>query len=152
MVDLSTWRRLAGEMATLPLLFNAPLSERHAARLVDDLSLHEKRHILDLGCGWGGLLLRALATRPAAIGVGVDHDLAVVRRARVAAAERNLLNAGGHLRRRARLSRLPQVALALGARVLGRTLRRRRSGVCDRAGGVLDPVLRYPTSRMVLVG
>ncbi len=86
-----TWQQLAGEMAGLPLLFNAPLSERHAAGLIDDLHLHEKSQILDLGCGWGELLLRALATRPGAIGVGVDHDLAAVSRARGAAAKRNLL-------------------------------------------------------------
>lgn len=91
MVDFSTWQQLADEMAALPLLFNAPLSERHAAQLIDDLNLHEKCHILDLGCGWGELLLRALATMPGAIGVGVDHDLSAVSRARAAAAERNLL-------------------------------------------------------------
>jgi trans-aconitate methyltransferase len=90
-VDFDTWQQLAGEMTALPLLFNAPLSERHAALLIDDLNLHEKCHILDLGCGWGELLLRALATTPGAIGVGVDHNLTAVSRARVAAAERNLL-------------------------------------------------------------
>ncbi|MGH3925234.1 MAG: SAM-dependent methyltransferase [Pseudonocardiaceae bacterium] len=92
MVDFDTWQQLAGEMAALSLLFNAPLSEQHAARLIDDLHLHEKCRILDLGCGWGELLLRALATIPGAIGVGVDQNLAAVRRARVAAAERNLLS------------------------------------------------------------
>jgi hypothetical protein len=86
-VDFDTWQQLAGEMAALPLLFNAPLSERHAAWLIDDLHRHEKCRILDLGCGWGELLLRALSTMPGAIGVGVDHDLAAVSRARVAAAE-----------------------------------------------------------------
>ncbi|MGH3588097.1 MAG: SAM-dependent methyltransferase, partial [Pseudonocardia sp.] len=90
-VDFDTWQQLAGEMAALPLLFNAPLSERHATRLIDDLHLNEKSQILDLGCGWGELLLRALATMSGAIGVGVDHDLAAVSRARVAAAKRNLL-------------------------------------------------------------
>ncbi len=89
--NLDTWRQLAGELAALPLLFNAPLSERHATRLIDDLHLHERSQILDLGCGWGERLLRALATMPGAIGVGVDHDLAAVSRARVAAAKRNLL-------------------------------------------------------------
>jgi SAM-dependent methyltransferase len=41
-VDFTTWQQLASEMAALPLLFNAPLSERHATRLIDDLHLHEK--------------------------------------------------------------------------------------------------------------
>lgn len=91
MCDFDTWKQLAGETAELPLLFNSPLSEPHATRLIDDLHLHEKSHILDLGCGWGELLLRALATMPGAIGIGVDQDLAAVNRAREAAAERNLL-------------------------------------------------------------
>jgi cyclopropane fatty-acyl-phospholipid synthase-like methyltransferase len=90
-VDFATWQQLAREMAALPLLFNAPLSERHATQLIDDLHLREKSQILDLGCGWGELLLRALTTMPEATGVGVDHDLAAVGRARAAALERNLL-------------------------------------------------------------
>ena len=90
MVDFNTWQQLASEMAALPLLFNAPLSERHATRLIDDLHLHEKSQILDLGCGWGELLLRTLAMMPGTAGVGVDHDLAAVSRARVVAAERHL--------------------------------------------------------------
>lgn len=90
-VDFDTWRKLTAEMAALPLVFNAPLSERHAARLIDDLNLNERARILDLGCGWGELLLRALTTMPGTVGVGVDHDRAAVSRARVAAAKRNLL-------------------------------------------------------------
>lgn len=91
MVAFDAWHQLVSEMAALPLLFNAPLSEQHAAQLIGDLNLHETCHILDLGCGWGELLLRALATTSGAVGVGVDHDPAALNRARVAAGERNLV-------------------------------------------------------------
>ncbi len=90
MSDFETWRRLAAELAALPLRFNAPLSDRHAARLVADLGLREDCHLLDLGCGWGELLLQALATTSGATGLGIDHDLASVSRARKAATDRNL--------------------------------------------------------------
>lgn len=91
MVDFNAWQQLVGQMAALPLHFNAPLSERHATQLIDELHLHEKSQIIDLGCGWAELLLRALAVKPGAIGVGIDRDLAAVSRARAAAVERNLL-------------------------------------------------------------
>ncbi|GAB3979436.1 class I SAM-dependent methyltransferase [Plantactinospora veratri] len=46
--------------------------------------------MLDLGCGWGELLLRAVADAEAALGVGVDTDASALDRGRRAAQERGL--------------------------------------------------------------
>src|SRR5437763_13329002 len=54
--------------------WNTPLSENHADLLLDRMRLAEGDQILDLGCGWGELLLRAVARVPDATGTGVDHD------------------------------------------------------------------------------
>jgi len=63
-----TFRRLAHAGLT----FNAPLSEERAAGLVRALPIAPGHHVLDLGCGWGELLLRILAAHPATTGTGVD--------------------------------------------------------------------------------
>jgi SAM-dependent methyltransferase len=71
--------------------WNAPLSEEHAALLLERLGLASAREILDLGCGWGELLLRAVeAGGDATTGIGVDSDLAVLERGRATAARRGL--------------------------------------------------------------
>ena len=54
------------------LRFNAPLSEARASALVAELPISPGHHVLDLGCGWGELLLRILAAHPATTGTGVD--------------------------------------------------------------------------------
>lgn len=72
------------------LTFNAPLSERRATGFVDQLALAPGHHALDLACGWGELLLRIVAARPAATGTGVDTDRAALDRGRAAAARRGL--------------------------------------------------------------
>jgi trans-aconitate methyltransferase len=41
--------------------WNTPLSESHAEELLDHLDLPEATSVVDLGCGWGELLLRAAA-------------------------------------------------------------------------------------------
>jgi SAM-dependent methyltransferase len=66
--------------------WNTPLSESHAELLLDRLGTAEST--VDIGCGWGELLLRAVARGGA--GVGVDSDAAVLARGRQAAAERGL--------------------------------------------------------------
>ncbi|WFE99206.1 methyltransferase domain-containing protein [Micromonospora sp. WMMD964] len=75
--------------------WNTPLSEEHAALLLRRLDVRPGARVLDLGCGWGELLLRAvtaggvsgaLATR----GVGVDTDDAALARGRRSAADRSL--------------------------------------------------------------
>lgn len=61
-------------LAHAGLTFNAPLSEERAAGLVAALPISPGHHVLDLGCGWGELLLRVLASHPATTGTGVDMD------------------------------------------------------------------------------
>ncbi|MGC4770227.1 SAM-dependent methyltransferase [Micromonospora sp. DT44] len=75
--------------------WNTPLSEEHAALLLRRLDVRPGARVLDLGCGWGELLLRAVAAGgvagPVATrGVGVDTDEAVLARGRRLATERSL--------------------------------------------------------------
>jgi len=73
--------------------WNAPLSVNHAALLVDRLGLElgPGVDVLDLGCGWGELLMRAVeAGGSGATGVGIDNDEHVLARARALAAARGL--------------------------------------------------------------
>jgi SAM-dependent methyltransferase len=71
------------------LRWNTPLSEPHAEELLDHLALAGATTIVDLGCGWGELLLRA-AARTAAKAVGIDTEPAGLTRARRAARDRGL--------------------------------------------------------------
>lgn len=68
------------------LTWNTPLSDEHAALLLD--RLEPGGRIVDLGCGWGELLLRAVAR--GGTGTGVDTDAAGLDRGRRAAAGRGL--------------------------------------------------------------
>lgn len=73
--------------------WNTPLSEAHAARLVARLEVGRRHTVLDLGCGWGELLLRVVGgTDPAhpATGIGVDTDASLLERGRAAAVHRGL--------------------------------------------------------------
>ena len=67
------------------LRWNTPLSEDHADLLLDRLD--PTGSIVDLGCGWGELLLRAV-DRSGGTGIGVDTDPAGLARGRVGAAAR----------------------------------------------------------------
>ena len=58
--------------------FNAPLSDAHADELIAALRVGAHEKVVDLGCGWGELLLRVLAAEPTARGVGVEQDEANV--------------------------------------------------------------------------
>jgi SAM-dependent methyltransferase len=69
------------------LTFNTPLSEDRAAALIELLG---GGAMLDLGCGRGELLLRALERWPGALGTGVDRDESEIAAARRAARERGL--------------------------------------------------------------
>ncbi|MFF0227895.1 SAM-dependent methyltransferase [Streptomyces sp. NPDC004629] len=65
------------------LTFHGPLSEARAAGMVARLAGTEPATVLDIGCGWGELLLRVLAAVPGARGTGIDlngEDLARGRR------------------------------------------------------------------------
>jgi cyclopropane fatty-acyl-phospholipid synthase-like methyltransferase len=68
--------------------WNTPLSETHAELLLDRMALTGT--VTDLGCGWGELLLRAVARTPGLRGVGVDTDVTGLERGRRAARERGL--------------------------------------------------------------
>ncbi|MBQ0902498.1 cyclopropane-fatty-acyl-phospholipid synthase family protein [Micromonospora sp. U21] len=75
--------------------WNTPLSEEHASLLLQRLDVRPGSRVLDLGCGWGELLLRAVAVGgvagPVATrGVGVDTDDAALARGRRLAAGRSL--------------------------------------------------------------
>ena len=95
-------------LAHAGLTFNAPLSEERASALVSALPISPGHHVLDLGCGWGELLLRILAAHP-----GDDRHR---RRHRQGGARPG--RAGGDAPRPARAGRVRR-----GAR---RDLRRRR--------------------------
>ncbi|MEU4120101.1 class I SAM-dependent methyltransferase [Kitasatospora sp. NPDC028055] len=64
----------------------APLSDGSVSRLLERaLGGQDSGRVLDLGCGEGAWLLRALAARPGWRAVGVDVDAAALTRAREAA-------------------------------------------------------------------
>jgi cyclopropane fatty-acyl-phospholipid synthase-like methyltransferase len=64
------------------LRWNTPLADDHAELLLD--RLEPDGHVVDLGCGWGELLLRAVAR--GGTGTGVDTDPEALDRGRRAAA------------------------------------------------------------------
>ncbi|PDP88086.1 SAM-dependent methyltransferase [Glycomyces fuscus] len=70
--------------------FNGPLSDAHAARLIRDLGPLDGSRIVDIGCGWAELLLRALAGEPTATGFGIDLDEGAVAHGRANARARGL--------------------------------------------------------------
>ena len=72
------------------LTFIAPLSEARADRLVAFLAEGEPSTVLDVGCGWGELLLRVLEAAPAARGLGVDLDEEALAQAHRRAVDRGL--------------------------------------------------------------
>ncbi|UXY28768.1 SAM-dependent methyltransferase [Streptomyces sp. HUAS TT20] len=54
------------------LTFHGPLSEARAAALVGRLARQRPGSVLDVGCGWGELMLRVLDAVPDARGAGID--------------------------------------------------------------------------------
>jgi len=85
----------AGTDAGLPtsltrLTFHGPLSEARAGRLIDRLTGARPATVLDIGCGWGELMLRILAVLPDATGFGFDTDQGDLTRARATAQGRGL--------------------------------------------------------------
>jgi cyclopropane fatty-acyl-phospholipid synthase-like methyltransferase len=70
--------------------FHGPLSQARAARLTERLTRNHPGTVLDIGCGWGELLLRILAAAPGATGVGIDLDRDDLARGRASAQARGL--------------------------------------------------------------
>jgi len=70
--------------------FGSPLSGERADRFVADLAARKPVTVVDLGCGWGELLLRIVAACPGARGVGVDVDGPDIARGRGNAIARKL--------------------------------------------------------------
>lgn len=71
--------------------WNTALSVDHARLLLDRLDLGPGMRIADLGCGWGELLLTAVARAgEGAAGTGVDSDGPLLERGRREAARRGL--------------------------------------------------------------
>jgi SAM-dependent methyltransferase len=72
------------------LTFHSPLSNERADRLAADLAALKPSTVIDLGCGWGELLLRVLGAAPGAQGIGVDIAGRDLERGRENAAQRGL--------------------------------------------------------------
>jgi SAM-dependent methyltransferase len=72
------------------LTFHGPLSETRADALVQRLTRHTPATVLDIGCGWGELMLRTLAATPKATGTGIDINADDLARGRKAAEARGL--------------------------------------------------------------
>lgn len=87
---VTTDEELIRTLPHLQLSWNSPLSASHADRLISSLAPTDGSRLLDLGCGWGGLLLRALTQTPRATGTGVDQNPVHLERGRGAARELRL--------------------------------------------------------------
>jgi len=72
------------------LTFLTPLSEERADQLVGFLTGDLHGTVLDIGCGWAELLLRAVAAVPDARGVGVDTNEASIEHGRHLVEQRGL--------------------------------------------------------------
>ena len=64
------------------LVFDAPLGEERADRLIDALALAPGGHVVELGCGWAELLLRVVGAHPGTTGTGVDLNRDALNRGR----------------------------------------------------------------------
>ncbi|KAM3460800.1 hypothetical protein MY5147_006506 [Beauveria neobassiana] len=71
------------------LTWNCPLSASSAKHLIHKLQLDAEKTIVDIGCGWGELLLRATKQSGAAA-VGVDTDAHLLARCKASADKQDL--------------------------------------------------------------
>jgi SAM-dependent methyltransferase len=73
------------------LRWNTPLSEAHAAVLIEGFDAGAAGSVLDLGCGWAELLIRVVqSSGRECAGIGVDTNGALLKRASAAIADRGL--------------------------------------------------------------
>jgi cyclopropane fatty-acyl-phospholipid synthase-like methyltransferase len=70
--------------------FNSPLSDAKAYDLIASLHLRPGQRIVDYGCGWAELLIRAVEQEPNARGLGVDSDDYAITRGRANVEARGL--------------------------------------------------------------
>jgi len=70
--------------------FHGPLSAERADRLIASLGPLDGGYVVDVGCGWGELLLRTVAASPGSTGRGVDTDRAAIEHGIANAAARGL--------------------------------------------------------------
>jgi precorrin-6B methylase 2 len=73
-------------MSNAPQLFatcdyNAPLSPECVSWLCKALKVREKAHFVDLGCGWGQLLIDIVMMLPGSTGIGYDSDQLLIEHA-----------------------------------------------------------------------
>ena len=68
--------------------WNTPLSQTHADLLLQRLGIPAGARVVDLGCGWGELLMQAVSTDDtgSTTGTGVDIDAEALTRGRPLAA------------------------------------------------------------------
>jgi cyclopropane fatty-acyl-phospholipid synthase-like methyltransferase len=72
------------------LTFMSPLSEVRAERLVAFLGDDLHGVVVDVGCGWGELLLRVVTAAPESTGIGIDLDGDAIKEGRRRADDRGL--------------------------------------------------------------
>ncbi|MER6268099.1 methyltransferase domain-containing protein [Streptomyces sp900105755] len=120
------------------LTFHGPLSEARATGMVRRLAATRPSTVLDIGCGWGELMLRLLDALPQAQGLGVDLREEDLRRGRHNAKARGLTERVRFVRESAVGTRRgpADVVLCLGASQalgegLGPALRELRRLVAD---------------------
>lgn len=70
--------------------FNAPLSDARADSIARALAARGPSTVLDVGCGWGELLLRTVVATDSATGLGVDTNGRTLDRGRANATARGL--------------------------------------------------------------
>jgi cyclopropane fatty-acyl-phospholipid synthase-like methyltransferase len=70
--------------------WNTPLSEDHASLLLNRLAVAPGDDVVDLGCGWGELLMRAIVQCPQTKATGVDNAEGALGRGRALADERDV--------------------------------------------------------------
>lgn len=97
------------------MIWNNPLSEAHAAELLEHLNLPQANSIVDVGCGWGELLLRAKSLAGAHMeAAGIDTDRLLLGRAKGNAKARGIT--AGFIQQRAEdFQGVADRAICLGA-------------------------------------
>lgn len=81
---------LPSDVKYADLVWNCPLSKDHADTLLPFLKLSSVTTLVDIGCGWGGLLLRAAQKYDVKTITGIDTDTDLLTRAQHMAEERQL--------------------------------------------------------------